>query len=95
MHSCQPKPIQLSIPIGTVLNLRTTTLQKCEAVPRRARIKAHRLVYHSTLGLRVIKKKRKGSGPLLLAQLPTQRCTVQGPLPSEERTTYKVLTNFT
>jgi len=26
------------LPIGTVLNLRTTTLQKCEAVPRRARI---------------------------------------------------------
>ena len=26
------------IPIGTVLNLRTTTSQKCEAVPRRARI---------------------------------------------------------
>ena len=25
-------------PIGTVLNLRTTTSQKCEAVPRRARI---------------------------------------------------------
>ena len=24
---------------GTVLNLRTTTSQKCEAVPRRARIK--------------------------------------------------------
>jgi len=27
--------------------------------PRRARIKAHRLLYHSTLGLRVIKKKKK------------------------------------
>ena len=26
------------IAIGTVLNLRTTTSQKCEAVPRRARI---------------------------------------------------------
>ena len=39
--------------------LRTTTLQKCEAVPRRARIfQAHRLLYHSTLGLRVITKKK-------------------------------------
>ena len=27
-----------AVPIGTVLNLRTTTSQKCEAVPRRARI---------------------------------------------------------
>jgi len=26
-----------AVPIGTVLNLRTTTSQKCEAVPRRAR----------------------------------------------------------
>jgi len=32
---------------------------KCEAVPRRARIKVHRLLYHSTLGFRVIKKKRR------------------------------------
>jgi len=27
-----------AVPIGTVLNLRTTTSQNCEAVPRRARI---------------------------------------------------------
>ena len=27
-----------AVPIGTVLNFRTTTLQKCAAVPRRARI---------------------------------------------------------
>ena len=33
-----------------------TASQKCEAVPRRAR-KAHRLLYRSTLGLRVIKKR--------------------------------------
>ena len=27
-----------AVPFGTVLNLRTTTSQKCEEVPRRARI---------------------------------------------------------
>ena len=27
-----------AVPIGTVLNLRTTTSQKCAALPRRARI---------------------------------------------------------
>jgi len=46
---------------GWVLNLRTTALQKCEAVPRRLVFKAHRLLYHSTLGLRVIKKKKLGT----------------------------------
>jgi len=30
--------VHTSEPIGTVLNLRTTTPQKCAAVPRRARI---------------------------------------------------------
>ena len=30
--------VQRFLPIGTVLNLRTTTSQKCAAVPRRARI---------------------------------------------------------
>ena len=39
------------------LNLRTTAQQKCGAFSRRA--KAHRLLYHSTLGSRVIKKKKK------------------------------------
>ena len=34
----------------------------CATVPRRAR--THRLVYHSTLGLRVIKKKKKMRGDL-------------------------------
>ena len=42
---------------GALLD-RKNTSQKCEAVPRRAR-EAHRLVYHSTLGLRVIKKRKR------------------------------------
>ena len=37
MRVPRPGPVQ-TVPIGTVLNLRTTTSQKCEAVPRRARI---------------------------------------------------------
>ena len=41
------------------LNLRTITWQKCEAVTIRLEIKAPRLIYHSTLGSRVIKKKKK------------------------------------
>jgi len=41
-----------------VLNLRTTTSQKCKAVPKRAQFQAHRLFYHSTLGSTVITKKR-------------------------------------
>ena len=32
---------------------------RAAAVPRRARIKAHRLLYRSTLGLGVIKKKEE------------------------------------
>ena len=32
------KPKLRAVPIGTVLNFRTTTSQKCEAGPRRARI---------------------------------------------------------
>ena len=42
---------------GTVLDFR---ILNCEAVPRRARLvlKARRLLYHSTLGSRVIKKRR-------------------------------------
>ena len=42
-----------------ILNVRTTTSQKCAAVPRRAcysRLKDS--AYHSTLGLRIIKKKK-------------------------------------
>ena len=38
-----------------VLNFRTTSSQKCEAVPMRARFKAHRL-HHSTLGSKAMKK---------------------------------------
>ena len=35
---------------GTLLDFRTTTSLNCEAVPWRARILGHRLLYHSTLG---------------------------------------------
>jgi hypothetical protein len=38
---------------------RTTTLHECAAVPRRARSKAHRLLDHPTLGLRVMMKEKK------------------------------------
>ena len=38
---------------------KTTTLHQCAAVPWRLVFKAHRLLYHSTLGLRVIKKRRR------------------------------------
>ena len=37
----------------------------CEAVPGRLVFKAHRLLDHSTLGSRVIKKKKKGRPPSL------------------------------
>jgi len=50
---------------GLVLDLRTTVSQKCGAVPKRARMyggrlvsKDHRRVYHSTLGSRVMEKRR-------------------------------------
>jgi hypothetical protein len=39
--------------------VKTTSLHEYAAVPRRARISGSRLLYHSTLGLRVIKKKKK------------------------------------
>ena len=35
----------------------TYTLLRCSLLARQRRVKAHRLLYHSTLGLRVIKKK--------------------------------------
>jgi len=57
------------LPATTLLNLRTSTSQKCESVPRRARFKAHRLVYHSTLGFRVIKKKK--NHPSLISKHPS------------------------
>jgi len=42
--ACAPRritrrvPALRAVPIGAVLSLRTTTSQKCEAVPRRARV---------------------------------------------------------
>jgi len=39
---------------------RTNTSQKCEAVPRRART-PHRPLHHSTLGSRVIMKKKNNN----------------------------------
>jgi len=44
---------------ATVLTLRTTTSQKCERFRGGLVFKAHIRSYHSTLGLRVIKKKKK------------------------------------
>ena len=41
----------------SVLNWKKTASQKCEAFQRKARFKARTLLYHSTLGWRVIKKK--------------------------------------
>ena len=46
-------------PIGTVLDLRTANSQKCEAVPRRARIEGSKTLYHSTPGSKVIKQKKR------------------------------------
>ena len=43
---------------GVSFDLRTTTWQKYVAVPRSARIRAHRLAYHSTRGSKVMKKKK-------------------------------------
>ena len=48
--------------------------------------KAHRLVYHSTPGLRVIKKKKKGG--YLVFQAPLEEGLVE--ISSEEGTTWKV-----
>ena len=47
-----------AVPSGTVLNLRTTTSQNVQRFRGGLVFKAHRLVYHSTLGLIVIKKKK-------------------------------------
>ena len=48
------------LPVPAAVNmLRTTTLQKCVVVQGWLVFEAHRLFYHSTLGLRVIKKKKK------------------------------------
>ena len=58
----QPLPSDegTSEPIGTLLNLTTTASQKRAAVARRVRIsRLTDFVYHSTLGLRVMKKQTK------------------------------------
>jgi len=47
------------VPIGTVLNLRTTALRNVQRFRGGLAIKARTLLYHSTPGLRVIKKKKK------------------------------------
>ena len=46
-------------PIGIIFNFRTTTSQNVERFPGGLVFEAHRLLYHSTLGLRVIKQKKK------------------------------------
>ena len=65
---CAPRRITRSIlelevvPFGRVLDLRTTISQNCEAVPRRARIQGASTfasINSSTLGSRVVKKKKK------------------------------------
>ena len=47
------------VPRGTVINSKTTASQKCGAVRGELVCKAHILLYHSTLGSRVMKKKKK------------------------------------
>ena len=50
----------------SALNVRITTVQKCAVVLTRARIQARGLFYHSILGLRVAKKKKKACLHLVL-----------------------------
>jgi len=50
-----------AVPIGTVLNLRTSTSQKCTTVLRQTCVEDSQALYYSTSGLRVTKKKRKGA----------------------------------
>jgi len=52
--------------------------QKCEAVPKGLVFKAHRLLYHSTLGLRVIKKKRR-------VEARARKGTFQREVPREQK----------
>ena len=49
-------------PIGTVINSRTTASHECAAVPKRARIQGS--LYHSTLGLQVIRERSLVRQPL-------------------------------
>ena len=76
-----PSRVSLPPPANTYLsrNLRlpTTTSQKCEAVPRRAR-KAHRLLYHSTLDSRVIKKKKRRMPVKRLIRMDDATCKYRG-----------------
>jgi len=48
---------------GQVLGFKETISHKCGAVRGGLVCKAHRLLEHSTLGSRVIKKEREGSAP--------------------------------
>ena len=63
--NCAPQRITQSIielravPIDTVRNLRTNTSRNVKRFQGGIVFQAHRLVYHSTLGLRVIKKKKR------------------------------------
>ena len=61
IHPASPPLPETRFRGGTLLDLRTNTSQNCEAVPRRAVFKAHRLLHPSILGARVIMKKKKGS----------------------------------
>ena len=51
------------LPSGTILNLTTTLRRNMEQFRGVLVFNAHRLLYHSTLGSRVIKKKKKKNGP--------------------------------
>ena len=76
-----------------VLNLRARFVQKRAAVPGGLAFKAHRFLYHSTLGIRVIKKKKLPTGgeqPRLTWAQPRQVAKVedlQGYLAHKKRTT--------
>ena len=56
---------------GTVLSLRTILRRNVKRFPGGLVFKAHRLLYHSTLGLRLIKKKKKTTGTSARCAEPT------------------------
>ena len=56
----QERSNRRAVPRGTVLNLRTSALQNAKWLQGGLVFKAHRWLYHSTLGSRVTKKKKKG-----------------------------------
>ena len=76
-------------------------LQNCKAVPRRVLVfKAHRLLYHSTLGLRVKQEKKKEPAKPRGGQEPTEPMGVQEPTepmgvqePAEPRGRFRNLRN--